>query len=148
MIFIPQYLSTKYAAEETGDRQKISVQHHHAHLASVMAEHNLAGQVIGLIYDGTGYGTDGKLWGGEILVGDMAEYSRAAHLLYTPLPGGQKAIHEPWRMALSCLRAVYDQGEIEKIAPNSLLDKDWQILISAINKGINAPLTIRYGQVV
>src|SRR5262249_55934718 len=79
-------------------------QHHHAHLASCMAEHQLAGPVIGVTLDGTGYGTDGAIWGGEFLVGDYCSFRRAAHLRYVGMPGGGQAIREPWRVAASHLK--------------------------------------------
>jgi hydrogenase maturation protein HypF len=79
----------------------IAVQHHHAHIVSVMAEHNLHGEVIGVALDGTGYGADGTVWGGEFLVGTRADFERVAHFKQYPLPGGEKAIEEPWRMAAS-----------------------------------------------
>jgi hydrogenase maturation protein HypF len=98
----PSYLSTKYANRHPAAK-KIGVQHHHAHIASVMAEHNLHEPVIGVALDGTGYGTDGTIWGGEFLVADRAEFERVAHFKQYPLPGGEKAILEPWRMAASVL---------------------------------------------
>jgi hydrogenase maturation protein HypF len=101
----PDYATTRYArarAAEVGTRL-LAVQHHHAHLASCMAEHGLAGEVIGVTFDGTGYGTDGAVWGGEILVGGYERFRRAAHLRYVGMPGGEQAIREPWRMALAHL---------------------------------------------
>jgi len=102
----PDYGSTRYAqkrARETG-AQLIAVQHHHAHMASCMAEHGLHERVIGVSLDGTGYGTDGAIWGGEFLVGDLVDFRRVAHLRYVPMPGGESAIKQPWRMAISYLR--------------------------------------------
>ncbi len=98
----PGYLSTRYATELTGVR-KVGVQHHHAHIASCMAEHGLDGPVIGVAFDGLGYGGDGTIWGGEFLVADFAGYARRAHLRYVPLAGGDAAIRQPWRSALSYL---------------------------------------------
>ncbi|NLF80362.1 MAG: carbamoyltransferase HypF [Clostridia bacterium] len=142
----PQYLSTLYAATEIGSLPKLVVQHHQAHFASVLAEHHLSGPAIGLIFDGTGYGEDGCLWGGEVLVGDSAGSRRAAHLLYTPLPGGERAIDEPWRMAMSCLFAAYGEEELELQAPAGLLGSDWRLLLQAMNAGVNAPLTSGMGR--
>lgn len=142
----PQYLSTQYAMTEVGPLPKVAVQHHQAHFASVLAEHRLGGPAIGLIFDGTGYGEDGCLWGGEILVGDSAASRRAAHLLYTALPGGEQAIHEPWRMAMSCLLTAYGEKELELQAPAGLLPADWRLLLQALHAGINAPLTSGMGR--
>jgi hydrogenase maturation protein HypF len=98
----PMYLSTKLALEMTGV-DKIGVQHHHAHIASCMAENGIAAKVIGVAFDGTGYGTDGKIWGGEFLMADFAGFERRAHFRYIPLAGGDTAVREPWRIALSYL---------------------------------------------
>jgi hydrogenase maturation protein HypF len=98
----PQYLSTKLALELTGV-EKIGVQHHHAHIASCMAENGITGKVIGVAFDGTGFGTDGKIWGGEFLVADFTGFERRAHFRYIPLAGGDTAVREPWRLGLSYL---------------------------------------------
>jgi hydrogenase maturation protein HypF len=95
----PGYLSTRYALGLEGV-EKIGVQHHHAHIASCMAENGLTGEVIGVAMDGTGYGTDGAIWGGEFLIAGYAGFTRRVHLRYTPLAGGDAAIREPWRSAL------------------------------------------------
>jgi len=99
----PQYMSTQFA-QRLPLEPKIGVQHHHAHIASCMAENHLSGKVIGVAFDGTGYGTDGKIWGGEFLVADFLGFERRAHLRYVPLPGGDAAVRQPWRMAMSYLR--------------------------------------------
>jgi hydrogenase maturation protein HypF len=101
----PDYASTGYARQrESSDGIRlVAVQHHHAHLASCMAEHGLPGPVIGVTFDGTGYGTDGAVWGGEFLVGDYRRFRRAAHLRYVGMPGGERAVREPWRMAVAQL---------------------------------------------
>jgi hydrogenase maturation protein HypF len=98
----PGYLSTQWALEQKGIRT-IGVQHHHAHIASCMAENHLCRSVIGVALDGTGYGTDGRIWGGEVLIAGFAGFKRVAHLEYVPMPGGAQAIGEPWRMAVSQL---------------------------------------------
>lgn len=102
----PAYASTRYARARGG--RHIAVQHHHAHVASAIAEHHLKGKVIGVAYDGTGLGTDGTAWGGEILLADLEQYERVATLRPIPLAGGDKAIHEPWRIALAMLDDAFD----------------------------------------
>ncbi len=101
----PNYISTAYAIHRAveGKVQRLATQHHHAHMASCMAEHELDEPVIGVVFDGTGYGPDGAVWGGEFLVGDYLQYSRFSHLRNVRLPGGNKAIEEPWRMAVAQL---------------------------------------------
>jgi len=102
----PGYWSTRMALASPIER-KFGVQHHHAHIAGCMAENHLSGPVIGVAFDGTGFGTDGKIWGGEFLVADFAGFTRRAHLRYVPLPGGDAAVRQPWRMALSYLRDAF-----------------------------------------
>lgn len=102
----PAYLSTQYALRVPG-LEKIGVQHHHAHIASCMAENGLRGKVIGVAMDGTGYGTDGKIWGGEFLVADYGGFERRAHLRYVPLAGGDAAVRQPWRPALAYLADTF-----------------------------------------
>ncbi len=102
----PDYASTRYAQDRAARLGNVllAVQHHHAHLASCLAEHGLNEPVIGVTFDGTGYGLDGAVWGGEFLVGDSRQFRRAAHLRYVGMPGGDQAIREPWRMAAAHLR--------------------------------------------
>lgn len=102
----PQYLSTRLALE-IPDLSKVAVQHHHAHVASCMAENRLSGKVIGVAFDGTGYGTDGQIWGGEFLTTDYAGFERRAHFRYVPLPGGDAAVRQTWRPALSYLTDTF-----------------------------------------
>ena len=109
----PNYLSTQYAMEQQG--QKLAIQHHFAHMASCIAEHKLNKPVIGVIYDGTGFGEDGEIWGGEILVGNLEGVIRAGHLKYCAIQGGDKAVEEPWRSAVSYLHKLGDFG-LEGIA--------------------------------
>lgn len=99
----PMYLSTQWALRQE-DIKKIGIQHHYAHVASVMAEKGLKEEVIGVSFDGTGYGTDGNLWGGEFLIADIKGFKRAGHLKYIPLPGGESAVKEPWRIAVSYIK--------------------------------------------
>ena len=109
----PDYFSTRWAMQQT-ELPCFGVQHHHAHVASCMAENHLSGPVIGIVLDGTGYGMDGHIWGGEILVAVYEDFRRAAHLAYTPMPGGGQAILDPWRMAVGYLSQLsaseYDSG--------------------------------------
>lgn len=102
----PGYISSRMALA-SGIERKVGVQHHHAHIASCMAENHLHGNVIGVAFDGTGFGADGKVWGGEFLVADFAGFVRRAHLRYVLLPGGDAAVRQPWRMALSYLRDAF-----------------------------------------
>jgi len=125
----PGYRSTRMALE-SGIERKIGVQHHHAHIASCMAENHLRGLVIGVAMDGTGFGTDGKIWGGEFLVADFANFERRAHLRYVPIPGGDAAVRQPWRMARSYLRDSFgsqmpDMACFQAVPPRKLelLDK-------------------------
>ncbi len=111
----PEYLSTKYALELDGVELE-GVQHHHAHVAACLADNNEPGPVIGVAYDGLGYGTDGTIWGGELLVADLEGFRRAGHLEVVPMPGGAAAIREPWRMAAAWLGAAFGGQVPEHLA--------------------------------
>ncbi len=143
----PGYMSTKYALEY--DLPKIAVQHHHAHIVSCMFENNLEQKVIGVCFDGTGYGTDGKIWGGEFLICDGLEFTRAAHLDYIKMPGGEKAIKEPWRMAVSYLYKSLSEQRNEKEVHDmifKLYGKDAINLINILNLNINCTETSSMGR--
>ena len=143
----PQYLSTKWALEQKGVKL-IGVQHHHAHILSCLAENGDFSKVIGLALDGTGYGEDGRLWGGEILLVDKARYKRLAHLAYRPLPGGEKAIKEPWRMAISYLYPIYGRRllELPLLLKEVIEQKKIEKIIYMIEHGINCPLSSGLGR--
>ena len=145
----PGYLSTSWAKQWAARRNLplIGVQHHHAHIAGCMAEHALPGPVIGLSLDGTGYGTDGRIWGGEVLIARLDGFDRFAHLVYVPMPGGDAAVREPWRMALSHLRtAGLDVASLEMLSLLGAADKESRLLSRMIERGINAPLTSSLGR--
>ncbi len=143
----PEYLSTKYALSRE-KLKKLGVQHHFAHIVSCMVDNGIDEKVIGVAFDGTGYGTDGKIWGGEFLVCDYAGFQRAAHFEYIPLPGGEKAIKEPWRIAASMLYGIYgDEMMNLDIGLIKELDKEkWRILKQMIEKKINSPMTSSAGR--
>ncbi|HET8852475.1 MAG TPA: carbamoyltransferase HypF [Ktedonobacteraceae bacterium] len=143
----PEYLATKYALD-MDIPQKIGVQHHHAHIASVLAEHGLVGPVIGVAADGTGYGTDGAVWGCEIMVADLLDFERLAHLTYVPLPGGEQAVRQPWRMAAIYLAQAYGDAFLELDIPfvRQLDRSKWRIMKQMVAKGINSPLTSSLGR--
>ena len=145
----PGYLSTAWAREWARERGLglIAVQHHHAHVAGCMAEHSLDGPVIGLSLDGTGYGSDGRIWGGEVLICRMESFERFAHLEYVPMPGGEAAIREPWRMALGHLSAAgFDIGSSEMLALVGATEKEARVLRRMMERGVNAPLTSSLGR--
>ncbi|MBC8247275.1 MAG: carbamoyltransferase HypF [Deltaproteobacteria bacterium] len=143
----PDYLSTQYAEKQTAI-PKIQVQHHHAHIVSCMAENRVSGSVIGLAFDGTGYGSDGHIWGGEVLIADSRRFKRMAHFDYVPMPGSAAAIKEPWRMAISYLWHTYGESFLDLNLP-SLKQHERQnidIVLQMIQKGINSPFTSSLGR--
>jgi hydrogenase maturation protein HypF len=143
----PDYLSTQFA-EAQATIPNIQVQHHHAHIVSCMAEHKLEGEVIGLSFDGTGYGTDGALWGGEILIAEAHDFKRAGHLAYIAMPGSTAAIKEPWRMAVSYLQDAYGTDFYNLDLPflGDLESEHLAVISEMITKGINSPLTSSLGR--
>lgn len=142
----PDYHSTVFAATLPG--KKIAVQHHHAHLASCMAENRLEGDVIGVIFDGAGYGSDGTIWGGEFLTGGYKEFSRAGHLRQMAMPGGDLAAREPYRMALSLLFQIYGDKlfEIPLQVTQHILPEQRGLFLQMLRKGINSPMTSSCGR--
>jgi len=143
----PGYFSTQWAKKQTG-LKLIGVQHHHAHIASCMAENRLDGKVIGFALDGAGYGTDGHIWGGEVVVADYAGFERAAHFEYVAMAGGEAAIREPWRMAISYLWHHFgrdfiarDLAFLRERNPRSV-----ELICQALEKKINSPLTSSAGR--
>jgi hydrogenase maturation protein HypF len=143
----PDYLSTRYAEEQT-NIEKIQVQHHHAHIVSCMAENKVDDPVIGLSFDGTGYGSDGNIWGGDILIAEENRYTRVAHLDYIPMPGGDAAIKEPWRMAVSYLYDTLGEGlwDLDLPVLKEISREKIKILVEMIAKKINSPLTSSLGR--
>jgi hydrogenase maturation protein HypF len=146
----PEYLSTKYATDLAergidggpgpGEVELVGVQHHHAHIASCLADNRVGGPVIGVAFDGTGYGTDGTIWGGEFLIADTARFERAGHLATIPMPGGAAAIRQPWRMAAAYLGA---QSSLDVARRN---ERFWPAIVAMAQRGINSPLTSSAGR--
>jgi hydrogenase maturation protein HypF len=147
----PDYLSTSYALERAqadGGPALLGVQHHHAHLAAVLAEHGELGPAAAAIYDGAGYGSDGTAWGGELLVGDLRSFERAGHLRAVRLPGGDAAAREPWRMA--CAWMAESTGDLLPPLPPALRDgvdaERWAAVARIASGGVAAPITTSMGR--
>ena len=143
----PAYISTQTGLNY-GKLPIVRVQHHHAHIASCMAEHYLDEKVIGIALDGTGYGTDGNSWGAEFMICDLNDFERVTHFEYIPQPGGDLATEEPWRMAVSYLYKVYGRGFVDLELPLlKLIDPERiQLILQMIDKNINSPLTSSAGR--
>lgn len=141
----PEYLSTKWAMAQ--DLPKVGVQHHHAHIVSVTAEHGISDKVIGMSFDGTGYGPDGTIWGGEVLLCDWLGYERVAHLRTVPMPGGAAAIRRPARMAVGVLS---EYGLLDHPGAEPLLSRlhmgELRTLQTMIERGVNCPRTSSMGR--
>ncbi len=145
----PGYMSTVWAKEWAAERglPLIGVQHHHAHIAACLGEHRIQEAVIGLSLDGTGYGADGRIWGGEVLICDSRGFERFAHLNYVPMPGGEAAVREPWRMAFSHLLAA----GVDPVSASirhllGATDNELRLLARSVERRINAPLTSSLGR--
>ena len=140
----PEYLTSKWAHHQ--DLPVTEVQHHHAHIVSVMAEHGLADAVCGIAFDGTGYGADGAIWGGEVLLANRTDFERFANFAYVPMPGGAAAIKHPLRMAYGVLWA-YDlldhPAAVEALAP---LGEEAEVCDTMIERGLNTPMTPSVGR--
>jgi hydrogenase maturation protein HypF len=143
----PHYLSTRYAQEQE-NAQLIGVQHHHAHVAACLAENGRSEKCLGLALDGTGYGPDGTVWGGEVLVADLAGFTRVGHFALVRLPGGEAAIRNPARMAIAYLYAAYGekvQETAEKLGL-SFPDLEWRVLLKQLASGWHSPMTTSAGR--
>jgi hydrogenase maturation protein HypF len=146
----PEYLPTKYAleqAEKTGVRP-VPVQHHHAHIASCLADNGVEGPAIGLAFDGTGYGTDGQIWGGEFMVADYKGFKRVGQLEYLPLPGGAAAIRKPYRIALGYIIALLGDNALDnRLGFLSKIDRvELDLVRKQVESNLNSPLTSSMGR--
>jgi hydrogenase maturation protein HypF len=142
----PDLHSTRFAVQLAGELgiEAIGVQHHHAHIAAIAAEHGISGPVLGLALDGVGLGTDGQAWGGELLRVDGASFTRLGHLRPLALPGGDRAARDPWRMAAAVL---FDLGRGEEIARRFADQAGAEIIAVMLAKGLNSPRTSSMGRV-
>ncbi len=140
----PDYISTKFAKES--DKKVIQIQHHYAHVLSCMAENNIDGEVLGVSWDGTGYGTDGTIWGGEFIIPKGGDFKRAAHLKTFHLPGGEKVIYDVWRIGFALLYEVFG-NEVFALENVKFIKKPESKLIKQmLEKNINSPLTTSMGR--
>jgi hydrogenase maturation protein HypF len=140
----PEYLSTKWALEHEGV-ELFGVQHHHAHVASCLADNGEEGPVIGVAFDGLGYGTDGTMWGGEFFVADFKGFVRAGHISVLPMPGGVAAIREPWRMAAIYLDEVFGD-DVPPVAVKQRHEARWRLVLQIARAGLHSPLTSSVGR--
>jgi hydrogenase maturation protein HypF len=141
----PEYLSTKYALERDG-ADLVGVQHHHAHIVSCLADNGETGPVIGVAFDGLGYGDDGTFWGGEILVADLAHYQRVGHLAPVPMPGGTSAIKQPWRMAASYLDLAFAGSPPPSLGVLRRHEDQWGAVVALARSGVASPMTSSAGR--
>jgi hydrogenase maturation protein HypF len=143
----PGCFSTKWALAQQ-DVRLVGVQHHHAHIASCMAENHLEGEVIGFALDGTGYGTDGKIWGGEVLIAGYEDFQRMAYFDYIPMPGGDRAVREPWRMAVAYLFKHFGRAFLKWEIPfvDSLDRSQLEVVLRMIEGNVNSPKTSSCGR--
>lgn len=146
----PDYVSSKWAEQEAEKRQVslVRVQHHHAHISACLAENGETGRVIGVALDGTGYGSDGKIWGGEFLAADLTGFKRLAHLEYLPLPGGEAAVKKPYRTAVGYLYRLFGADGLTKSAEclRGVNRSELELIVRQIDRGMNAPETSSAGR--
>ena len=147
----PDYLSTKYAESLASGRDSLSlvpVQHHHAHVVSCMVENGVQEPAIGVCFDGTGYGTDGCLWGGEFLIASYEGFERLGHLEYVPMPGGEAAVRRPYRMAVGYLLTLLGEHALSPDLSflSQVSGQEMEVLRRQVEKGINSPLTSSCGR--
>jgi len=147
----PGYFSTQFAKSyqlSAFSCQLCELQHHEAHIASAIIDSDIKGDVLGVAFDGTGYGTDGNIWGGEFFIGNIGKFKRIDHLEYLPMPGGEICIKEPWRMAASYLYTAFGESFLKlKIDFVKAIDKKkWAVLNKGIDRKINSPLTSSMGR--
>lgn len=141
----PDYASTRLA-QRMNETPRLAVQHHHAHLASCLADNGADGRTIGVIFDGIGYGSDGHIWGGEFLLGDFVGFERVGHLMELRMPGGDVATREPWRMGLSLLYSTFGRDLPDLEVVSGLPDADRRLLLQMLDKGVNSPWTSSCGR--
>ncbi|HXE45882.1 MAG TPA: carbamoyltransferase HypF [Conexibacter sp.] len=145
----PEYVSTKYAHERVAEADSvrlIGVQHHHAHLAACLAEHGETDPVLGAIYDGAGYGADGAIWGGELLLGDLAASERVGALRPVPMPGGAAAVRQPWRMACAWLLTIRASPSLPPALAGRVAPRDWEAVAALARSGVACPTTTSVGR--
>ncbi len=145
----PEYIATKYALELASRQgpKSVSVQHHHAHIAGCLLDNDIEGPVIGVAFDGTGYGIDDTIWGGEFLVADWQRFERVGHLEVVPMPGGEAAIKKPYRMALGYLYTLLGENFCLEGLPLDAVDPiEREVIKPQLKRGINAPLTSSAGR--
>ena len=145
----PEYVASKYARQlaRKDGLLCVPVQHHHAHIVSGMIDNELEGKVIGVSFDGTGYGTDGAIWGGEFMIADWVSFERVGQLEYVPMPGGEAAIRRPYRMALSYLYTLLGGDvSLSGLALEGIDPIERRVIAQQIEKGINSPLTSSAGR--
>ncbi len=145
----PEYIATKYAIELASRQglKSVSVQHHHAHIASCLVDNAIEGPVIGVAFDGTGYGTDDTIWGGEFLIADWRHFERVGHLEVVPMPGGEAAIKKPYRMALGYLYTLLGENVcLERLPLDAVDPVEREVIKQQLKREINAPLTSSAGR--